>query len=68
MRTNIKNIIARQIAITGLYIPVRITIPTKIRLPKILLSKSANNEGTAKKIIHIATNTATKPRTKLEFF
>jgi hypothetical protein len=60
--------IARQIAAIGLYIPVKITIPTKIRFPKILLNKLINSAGIAKNITHIANKHATNPRTRSACF
>jgi hypothetical protein len=63
-----KNMIARQIATIGLYIPVKITIPTKIRFPKILLNKLINSAGIAKNTTHIANSTATNPRTRSAYF
>ncbi len=67
-RTNKKNIIAIHIAIKGLYIPVKITSPIKIKLPKIVLKRLTNNAGIANTISHIRTKIAVKPITMSAFF
>ena len=67
-RTNKKNIIARNIAETGLYIPDKITSPNKIKLPKIVLKRLTNNAGIANTISHIITKIAIKPVTMSAFF
>jgi hypothetical protein len=67
-RTNKKNIIAIHIAITGLYIPVKITSPIKIKLPKIVLKRLTNNDGIANTKSHITTKMTINPITKSVFF
>ena len=67
-RTNKKNIIARHIAITGLYIPVKITSAIKIKLPKIVLKMVTNNAGIANTTSHITTKIAVNPITMSVFF
>ena len=67
-RTNKKNIIARHIAITGLYIPVTITSAIKIKLPKIVLKMVTNNAGIANTTSHITTKIAVNPITMSAFF
>jgi hypothetical protein len=52
----------------GLYIPTKMTIPSKMKLPKILLNKFINNEGIANQKIHITNNIDINPRTKLVLF
>lgn len=67
-RTNKKNIIARHIARTGLYIPVKITSDIKIKLPKIVLKIVTNNAGIANTTSHIKTKIAINPITMSAFF
>ena len=67
-RTNKNNIIARNIAETALYIPVKITSPIKIKFPKIVLKRLTNNAGIANTISHIRTKIAIKPITMSAFF
>jgi len=67
-RTNKKKIIARHIAIKGLYIPDKITSPIKIKLPKIVLKRLTNNAGIANTTSHITTKIAIKPITMSAFF
>lgn len=52
----------------GLYIPTKMTIPSKMKLPKILLNKFINNEGIANQKIHITNSIDINPRTKLVLF
>ena len=52
----------------GLYIPTKMTIPSKMKLPKILLNKFINNEGITNQKIHITNSIAINPRTKLVLF
>jgi hypothetical protein len=52
----------------GLYIPTKITIPSKMKLPKILLNKFINNEGITNQKIHITNSIDINPRTKLVLF
>jgi len=67
-RTNTKNIIPIHIAAIGLYIPVKITNPSNIKLPKMLLNKLTNKLGTAYITSHIRAKNATIPITTLAFF
>jgi hypothetical protein len=52
----------------GLYIPTKMTIPSKMKLPKILLNKFINNEGITNQKIHITNSIDINPRTKLVLF
>jgi hypothetical protein len=52
----------------GLYTPTKMTIPSKMKLPKILLNKFINNEGITNQKIHITNNIVINPRTKLVLF
>lgn len=67
-RTSKKNKIAIHIAAIGLYIPVKITIPTKIKLPKIVLKRLTNNAGIANTRSHIITKMVITPITMSAFF
>jgi hypothetical protein len=67
-RTNKKNVIARHIARTGLYIPDKITSPIKIKLPKIVLKRLTNNAGIANTRSHIITKMEITPITTSAFF
>jgi len=67
-RTNKNNIIARNIAETALYIPVKITSPIKIKFPKIVLKRLTNNAGIANTISHIRTKIEINPITMSAFF
>ena len=67
-RTNKKNVIARHIARTGLYMPDKITTPIKIKLPKIVLKRLTNNAGIANTTSHIKTKIAVNPITMSVFF
>ncbi len=67
-RTSKKNKIAIHIAKTGLYIPVKITRPIKIKLPKIVLKRLTNNAGIANTTSHIITKMVINPITMSAFF
>ena len=67
-RTNTKNITAIHIATIKLYIPAKITNPSKIKLPKMVLNKLTNRLGIANITIHIAIKKVSTPITKLAFF
>lgn len=67
-RTNKRKIIAIHIARRGLYIADKITIPIKIKLPKIVLKMVTNNAGIANTTSHIKTKIAVNPITMSAFF